>query len=165
MKNAYEIRRSGPSEEAATDSVTLTYEQRYLRRKTVQTALGETVLVDLPETQDLGPGDRLVLSDGTEIAVVMSPEPLAEVRGQDLARLAWHIGNRHTPCQVEEERLLIQRDHVLEQMLTGLGGHVTHIEEPFHPEGGAYGHGRTHAHAHAHAADDDPNAHIPHRHG
>jgi len=107
------------------------------------------------------------MPDGTEIVIRAAAEPLAEVRAESatLARLAWHIGNRHTPCQVEADRLLIQRDHVLEEMLVRLGGHVTHVEESFQPEGGAYGHGRTHAHAHSHSAHDDPNAHIPHRHG
>jgi urease accessory protein len=85
--------------------------------------------------------------------------------GATLARLAWHIGNRHTPCQVEADRLLIQRDHVLEDMLTRLGAKITHIEEPFRPEIGAYGHGRTHGHSHSHDPHADPNAHIPHRHG
>ena len=69
------------------------------------------------------------------------------------------------PHEVGADRLLIQRDHVLEAMLAGLGAEISHIEAPFQPEGGAYGHGRTHGHAHAHDPDDDPNAHIPRRHG
>ncbi|HCQ64977.1 MAG TPA: urease accessory protein UreE, partial [Rhodobacteraceae bacterium] len=74
-------------------------------------------------------------------------EDLLEIRG-DLTRLAWHIGNRHTPCQIEPARLLIQRDHVLHDMLVKLGAEVSEVVAPFMPEGGAYGHGRTHGHAH-----------------
>jgi urease accessory protein len=71
----------------------------------------------------------------------------------DLARLAWHIGNRHTPCQVEKGRLLIRRDHVLEAMLRQLGAGVEAVIAPFRPEGGAYGHGRTMGHDHGHSHD------------
>ena len=83
-----------------------------------------------------------------------------------LHRLAWHIGNRHTPCQIEDHRLLIRRDHVLLDMLQRLGAHIHLVEEPFLPEGGAYGLGRTmghdhgpsepaqdHGHGHAHLED------------
>jgi urease accessory protein len=109
---------------------------------------GSRVLVDLPKTTSLNHGGVLVLEDGSEIAVVAAPEPLLEVKGKSLHRIAWHIGNRHTPCQIEETRLLIQRDHVIRDMLNLLGADVTEVVEPFTPEGGAYGHGRTHSHAH-----------------
>jgi urease accessory protein len=66
----------------------------------------------------------------------------------DLTRLAWHIGNRHTPCQIEADHLVIRADHVLAAMLTGLGASVTPAKAPFTPEGGAYGHGRTMGHEH-----------------
>ncbi|MEP5515392.1 MAG: urease accessory protein UreE, partial [Bauldia litoralis] len=65
-----------------------------------------------------------------------------------LVRIAWHLGNRHLPTQLLGERLLIRRDHVIEAMLVGLGATVTHVEAPFDPEGGAYGHGETHGHSH-----------------
>lgn len=148
-----------------TDSLALPYAERYRRRGRLRTEAGEEVLLDLPEATELGDGQNLVLEDGRRITLRAAPEALAEVRatGAALARLAWHVGNRHTPCQVAEGRLLIQRDHVLEAMLEGLGATVRHVEEPFLPEGGAYGHGRTHGHSHG-PADHDPNAHIPHRH-
>ena len=76
-------------------------------------------------------------------------EPLLEVKGQPLHRLAWHIGNRHSPCQIEENRLLIQKDHVMARMLAQLGADTREVIEPFTPEGGAYGHGRTHGHDHS----------------
>ncbi|MEM8842134.1 MAG: urease accessory protein UreE [Pseudomonadota bacterium] len=146
--------------------IVLSYAERYRRRARLQLTNGEDVLLDLETAVELGPGMALCLDDGRQVLVRAAAEPLAEVRaeGRVLARLAWHIGNRHTPCQVEEGRLLIQRDHVLEDMLTRLGARVTHVEEPFQPEGGAYGHGRTHGHAHSHDPHHDPNAHIPHRH-
>ena len=133
-----------------TDHVALDYEGRLLRRKRLVSAAGRDFLVDLPETVSLSDGDAFHLDDGTEIAVRAAPEPLIEVTG-DLPRLAWHIGNRHTPCRIEEGRLLIRRDHVLAAMLTKLGATLREIEAPFSPEGGAYGHGRTFGHDHGHA--------------
>ncbi len=133
----------------AHDLVTLTYEARFLRRKMLTTVHDEAFLVDLPETVSLGHGDALELTDGRLIEVVAAEEPLFEITG-DLARLAWHIGNRHTPCQIEPERLLIRRDHVLGDMLARLGAGIREISAPFTPEGGAYGHGRTHGHDHGH---------------
>ncbi|MFP4405000.1 urease accessory protein UreE [Rhodosalinus sp.] len=129
------------------DWVRLDYEARFLRRKRLETGAGAPFLVDLPQTVSLDHGDALELADGRLIEVIAAPEPLCEVRG-DLPRLAWHIGNRHTPCQVEPDRLLIRRDHVLQEMLQKLGADLHQVEAPFTPEGGAYGHGRTHAHSH-----------------
>jgi len=131
----------------ATRTVTLSYEARFLRRRTLTTDDGTDFLVDLAQTTSVNAGDAFVLDDGSQIRVIPAPEPLFAITG-DLTRLAWHIGNRHTPCQLEAERLLILRDHVLEDMLAKLGATVTEVTEPFTPEGGAYGHGRTHAHAH-----------------
>lgn len=148
----------------AADAVTLTYEARYRRRGVLRTDAGEEILLDLAEATELREGQALVLEDGRHVAIRAAVEPLTEVRGENLARLAWHIGNRHTPAQVEAGRILIQRDHVLEEMLRGLGAQVAHVAAPFSPEGGAYGHGRTHGHSHSHDPHEDPNAHIPHRH-
>jgi urease accessory protein len=145
--------------------VLLGYEARYRRRGRLITDIGENIVLDLPEAAELPDGGVLVLEDGRRVEIVAASEPLAEIRGASLPRLAWHIGNRHTPCDIRADRLLIQRDHVLEEMIRRLGGTVSHVEAPFRPEGGAYGHGRVHGHAHAAHAGDDPNAHIPHRHG
>ena len=131
-----------------TDTVTLTYDERFLRRKLLTTDQGEEFLVDLPETVSLNAGDALKLQDGSLIGVRPAVEELLEVKGPDLVRLAWHIGNRHTPCQLGADRLLIQRDHVMRDMLTKLGADLRDVSEAFTPEGGAYGHGRTHGHAH-----------------
>lgn len=130
------------------DSVTLTYGARFLRRKVLTSDGGIAFLVDLDKTTSLNAGDALVLDDGRKIAVVPAAEALLEISGEALVRLAWHIGNRHMPCQIEDTRLLIQRDHVIRDMLEKLGADLREVTEPFTPEGGAYGHGRTHSHAH-----------------
>jgi len=131
-----------------SDTVTLTYDERFLRRKRLTSDQGEDFLVDLPETVSLNTGDAFKLEDGRLVGVLPAIENLLEITGPDLVRLAWHIGNRHTPCQIEPERLLIQHDHVMRDMLTKLGATLREVSEAFTPEGGAYGHGRTHGHAH-----------------
>lgn len=132
----------------ATESVTLTYDDRFLRRKVLQTDNGERFLVDLVHTTSVNEGDAFALDCGRLVSVKPAHERLLEATGPDLIRLAWHIGNRHAPCQIESARLLIQRDHVLHDMLERLGANLREVVEPFNPEGGAYGHGRTHGHAH-----------------
>ena len=132
---------------AAPDTVVLDYEGRFLRRKRLVSRAGLSFLVDLPETVSLDPGDAFLLEDGRLIGVDAAMEPCLRVEGP-LPRLAWHIGNRHTPCQIAEDHLLIRADHVLEGMLRGLGARVTPTMAAFAPEGGAYGHGRTMGHDH-----------------
>jgi urease accessory protein len=133
------------------DHVSLTYEDRFLRRKVLTLASGTQLLVDLPQTTSLNQGGALITTDAREIRIDAAPEPLLQVTGEALHRIAWHVGNRHTPCQIEDARLLIQRDHVMADMLAKIGATVTEIFEPFTPEGGAYGHGRTHGHDHSHS--------------
>jgi len=150
---------------AATDTVTLSYEARFLRRRRLVSDGGLAFLLDLAQTTSLDAGDGLVLQDGRRIAVRAAEEPLLEVTGPDLPRLAWHIGNRHTPCQIEDGRLLIRRDHVIRDMLARIGATLRDVSEPFTPEGGAYGHGRTHGHDHGHSHDHvhEPD-HAAHSH-
>ncbi len=144
---AERIRAAG-AWETASDRVTLTYDDRFLRRKRLTCDSGQAVLVDLEKTTSLNEGEALELTDGRLIEIRAAPEPLYEVSGPDLARLAWHIGNRHTPCQIGETSLLIQQDKVIGHMLEHLGATLTEVTQPFTPEGGAYGHGRTHSHEH-----------------
>jgi len=141
------VRKSG-NWSTALDTCSLTYEDRFLRRKVLSTDRGERFLVDFAHTTSLNHGDALELSDGRLIQVIAADEDLLEVTGDHLLRLAWHIGNRHTPCQIEVDRLLILRDHVLRDMLERLGADLREVVAPFTPEGGAYGHGRTHSHGH-----------------
>jgi urease accessory protein len=144
---ASNVRHSGHWTDAA-DRCVLTYDERFLRRKRLTCESGFQFLCDLEKTTSLDQGDALELSDGRYIEVIAAPEPLYEVTGPDLARLAWHVGNRHTPCQIEGDRLLIQRDKVIGHMLEHLGAALSEVVQPFTPEGGAYGHGRTHSHEH-----------------
>jgi urease accessory protein len=155
---AHAIRRGDA--EGAFDRVVLDYRDRFLRRKLLATAGGAALLVDLAETVSLDQGDALVLDDGRLVAVEAAPEPLLEVTAppDTLARLAWHVGNRHTPAEIGAGRLLVRRDHVIEEMLRRLGARIRTVEAPFRPEGGAYGHGRTHGHYHGGAADDTDDA-------
>ena len=131
----------------AYDLVVLNYDERILRRKRLETAHAEGFLVSLPETISVAHGDAFELLDGRMIEVIAAEEPVLEITG-DLGRLAWHIGNRHTPCQIEPDRLLIRQDNVLEAMLRQIGADIAFRVEPFNPEGGAYGHGRTMGHDH-----------------
>jgi urease accessory protein len=144
MKRASQIARAGAWRTMeAVDHVRLDADERH-RRRIVLTAEGGTkFLLDLAEVTALRDGDGLVLDDGTIICVAAKPEPLVEIKAADaaaLARLAWHLGNRHTELQVVGYRLRMRRDRVLEDMLTGLGAQVTPIEAPFEPERGAYEH-------------------------
>jgi urease accessory protein len=144
---AQTLHRAGHWPRLATGRVTLGYDERFLRRKRLAMASGEAFMVDLAETTNLLAGDAFELSDGRLVEIAAAKEAVLAIRG-DLTRLAWHIGNRHTPCQIEADRLLIRADHVLAAMLRGLGASVTEAQEPFTPEGGAYGLGRTMGHAH-----------------
>ena len=135
-------------EDTAQDSVTLDYEARFLRRKKLTSDGGEAFLVELAETRSVNEGEGFQLDDGRVIAVRAASEPLLVVRHANLPRIAWHIGNRHTPCQICEDHVLIRDDPVLQTMLEQLGASVTSLIAPFRPEGGAYGHGRTHSHDH-----------------
>lgn len=130
------------------DLVVLSYDERLIRRKRLVTVHDEGFLVDLPAVTSLDDYWGFQLDDGRTIQVIAAEEALVQITGPDLLRYAWHIGNRHTPCQIEPDRLLIRQDHVLEKMVAGLGAVLTHVQEPFVPEGGAYGHGRTMGHSH-----------------
>ncbi|MFN3211079.1 MAG: urease accessory protein UreE [Roseovarius sp.] len=126
----------------------LNYEDRFFRRRKLTVEDGWSLVADFEHTVSLNDGDALETSDGRLVRIVAAPEALLEVTGAELARLAWHIGNRHTPCQVEDTRLLIRDDPVIAHMLAHLGATTNKVTEPFRPEGGAYGHGRTHGHEH-----------------
>ena len=134
------------------DRVVLDYDDRHRRRVAMTGSKGLAFLLDLPVTAWLHGGDALVLEDGRLVEVVAAPEPLLEIRCSDpkhLARVAWHLGNRHLPVQVLKDALRIRRDHVIAGMAVQLGGRVIEIEAPFDPEGGAYD--SPHAHTHEHA--------------
>jgi urease accessory protein len=147
MKRASHIKPAGQWTEAA-DRVVLDADERQCRRSVLTGENGTRFLLDLPNATMLRDGDGLVLDDGMIIRVTGKAELLLEIvaRSQgDLARFAWHLGNRHADVQVMGTRLRIRRDHVLEAMLRGLGARPIPIEAPFDPEPGAYVHHHDHA--------------------
>jgi urease accessory protein len=148
----------------AVDTIVLDFDGRHRRRLTMTSEAGLTFLLDLPRATALRDGDGLVLSDGTVVRVRAAPEQLIEITAPDLAalvRIAWHLGNRHLPTQLLGDRLRIRKDHVIEEMVKGLGGDATMIEAPFNPEGGAFGPGTVRGHDHDH---DHGHKHS-HHHG
>ncbi len=164
LPHSHDIRRKATIRPAPDDTITLGYDARMLRRKRLVSDGGLAFVVDLAETTSLDDGDCFALEDGRAIEIRAAPEPVLAVTG-DLPRLAWHIGNRHTPCQFGPDRLLIREDHVLEAMLRQLGAGLARVVAPFAPEGGAYGHGRTMGHDHGHPHDHGHDHAHDHAHG
>lgn len=151
MNRATSHNHAGHYQGAPFDSVTLAHDERHLRRKLLTLSKGGQILVDLPIAIALEHGDVLVQEDGQLVEILSADEALYEITAQDanhLSRLCWHIGNRHLPAQIEEHRILIQRDHVIRDMLTGLGATVRDITAPFSPERGAYHNHGDHSHHH-----------------
>ena len=132
----------------AADRVVLDAGDRVRRRIVLTTEKGAKLLLDFPEPMMLRDGDGLVLDDGSVVVVAGQAEALIEVTATaptDFVRLAWHIGNRHTDIQFMDKAFRIRRDHVLEEMLRGLGASVREVEAPFDPEPVA-----PHSHDHHH---------------
>ena len=130
------------------DFIELSYDERFLRRKKLTSYNGIEFLVDLKNTISLKKDDMFKLDSGLLINVRYKIEELLEIKGNNLMHLIWHIGNRHIPCQIEENRILIQNDKVIEEMILRFNGQTKVVLEAFDPEGGAYGIGRTHGHRH-----------------
>ena len=152
-------------ERTAKDVVTLDFDDRFRRRKRYVAEDGFAFLLDLEEAVALRQGDGLLLDEvGGVILVRAAPEPLVEVTAETpekLARLAWHLGNRHLPTEIQSDRLLIRDDHVIAEMLRGLGASLRQVQAPFNPEGGAYGEHNRHPghHHHHHHGDGDHHHH------
>ena len=132
----------------AVDRVVLGADDRVRRRIVLTTEKGARLLLDFAEPMMLRDGDGLVLEDGSVVAVAGQAEPLIEISAKsplDFVRLAWHIGNRHTDIQFIDKSFRIRRDHVLEEMVKGLGAITKPVEAPFDPEPAAP-HTRHHSH-------------------
>jgi urease accessory protein len=153
MLRAERIERTGHwPRERARGTVTLAFDDRHRRRLRLTSDAGEPFLLDLSRAAVLEDGDGLALSDGTWLAVKAAPEALLEITAPEpslLARLAWHLGNRHLPAQIDAQRIRIRDDHVIADMIERLGGRVQRIAAPFTPEAGAYD-AAPHAHEHDH---------------
>ncbi|SMH58055.1 urease accessory protein UreE [Azospirillum agricola] len=153
--------------ERAAGTVTLAFDDRHRRRMAMTDDAGVGFLLDLPRAVALDDGDGLELGDGGILRVVAAPEELMEVRvsgpAEAFARIAWHLGNRHLPVQIVGDTIRLRRDHVIADMLRGLGAEVRDVHLPFMPEGGAYG-GQAHGGGHGHSHGHDHHGHD-HDHG
>ena len=138
------------------DTITLDETARHRRRFKMVSDGGIEFLLDLPEARLLRHGEGIELSDGRMIEVVAKPEPLYAVYGRDphhLLRLCWQLGNRHLQTQIMKDHVRIRQDHVIKDMLHGLGARVEDVDASFNPEGGAYAGQGGHSHSHAHSHD------------
>ena len=143
------------------DKIELPHDGRHRRRVAMRGAADTVFLLDLPEATLLRDGDGLLLEDGRIVRVAAAAEPIVEITGEPhlIARVAWHLGNRHVPAEILPDRIRIARDHVLEEMVEKLGARVARIEAPFDPEGGAYAEQTAHAHGHDHGHDHHHDDH------
>ncbi len=154
MIYATSVLPGGTQELEIVGKVVLAHDERHLRRKLLHLEDNSMVMLDLKAPVHLAHGDILALDNGNFVEVVASEEPLMEVRARDqlhLTELAWHLGNRHLKAQIEGERILILRDHVIRDMLERLGAQVADVTARFQPVHGAYhSHGKDHDHGHGH---------------
>ena len=140
---------AGAWTEEAVDTVLIDFDRRHRRRIQLVTEGGHDLLLDLPQAARLRDGDGLQLDDGRIVRVTARAEALLDIHAHDtagLVRIAWHLGNRHLPVQMLGQHLRIRADHVIADMVRGLGGHVREMEAPFDPEAGAYSGGGGHHH-------------------
>ena len=147
------------------DVVVLKHDERHLRRKLLHMAHDDVVMLDLKEAVMLAHGDLLELEGGGYVEVIAAEEPLYEIRARDTIHqmeLAWHLGNRHLAAQIEADRILIERDHVIKAMLEGLGAGVSEILAPFQPVRGAYHAHGAHSHGQDHGGHDHGHKHDHH---
>ena len=141
------LEQRAPADAIATASVVLPFDLRCKCRLRTRTSSGEDVGLSVERGSVLRHGDKLAARDGRIVEIVAAPESLMAARSNDpllLARAAYHLGNRHVAVQVGAGWLRFAHDHVLKEMLLGLGLQVSEITAPFAPESGAYGHGHTH---------------------
>ncbi len=150
------VRRSEVDPDRIVDVITLDHGDRHRRRIMLNADGGTSFLLDLDRADVLEDGDAIRLESGWLVAVKAAPERLVEIRTPDpleLLTLAWHIGNRHVPAEITRDAIYIAYDHVLVEMLEGLGAEVAIVERPFRPVRGAYHHheqGGGHHHGHGH---------------
>ena len=144
------------------DTLILPYAQRSAQKGFLFGVKGTCVELDFADAVRLRTDDVLVLDDGKLVEIVAEPEALIEARAADLpslARLAWHLGDRHVPIQVLDRKIRLKRDPAIETLLQSLGARIAAIEAPFEPEGGAYA-----AAAGEHHHDHDHHSHDHHHH-
>ncbi|MGB0224513.1 MAG: urease accessory protein UreE [Marinobacterium sp.] len=157
-------KKLGPHSAETDLTLELTIDQRIRSRLRVTLSNGTEAGLDLPRGEILRGGEQLTNDDGVVVTVLAAAEPLSVVRTSDpllKSRICYHLGNRHVPLEINDEYVSYQHDHVLDDMVVGLGGAVTCESLPFEPEAGAYGgssHGHSHSHSHSHS-DDHEHSH------
>jgi urease accessory protein len=164
------LRKAAVKADRVVETLTLDHEDRNRRRVALKGDAGLHILLDLDKPTALNDGDAIRLEDGRLVQIKAAPQSLLEIRADNplrLMRVAWHIGNRHTPAEITADAIYIENDHVLAEMIRGQGCAMAMVERPFQPERGAYDHGHDHG---AHAHDDacgcghDHHAHAGHAH-
>ena len=151
-----------PADAVPTETLTMSFELRGKCRLRTRLDSGEEVGLFLARGTILRGGDLLAGSDGRVVRVASAPERVIEARSDDpllIARAAYHLGNRHVAVEVRRDLLRLAADHVLAQMLAGLGLAVSETDAPFEPEAGAYG-GHAAHHTHAHAEETGAKLHL-----
>ena len=157
MIRAHTVLPAGTWSTPPVDTILIDFDRRHRRRVQLTTEAGANLLLDLPQAHRHRDGDGLQLDDGRVVQVRARPEPLLDIHAHDdagLVRIAWHLGNRHLPVQMLGSHIRIRADHVIADMVRGLGGHVHELEAPFDPEAGAYA-PTSHHHHHD---DEEPSA-------
>jgi urease accessory protein len=158
-----EIEKDAPLHSTPSDTLVLSFDMRQKSRVRVKLLSGREAALHLERGRVLRDGQQLIASDGSIVLVRAAEETVSTVRcvnAQQLARVAYHLGNRHVPLQVGDGFVRYQHDHVLDDMVSELGLRVQVERAPFEPESGAYGHGnRSHEHSH-----DGGHGHGGHTH-
>jgi urease accessory protein len=173
MRATHAIPAGQPRSGLVVDTLILDFERRKSPQGSATGLKGTRIELDLPAVR-LRTDDCLVLENGSLVEIVAKPEPLLEIRAEHvaaLARIAFHLGDRHIPTEISARRLRVRDEPTVESLLNGLGATMARIEAPFEPEGGAYAHaaahgaGAGHDHAHDHHGHDHRHDHHDHGHG
>jgi urease accessory protein len=184
------VRKAAVKQDRVVETLTLDHEDRNRRRVALKGDGGQDILLDLDKATALNDGDAVKLEDGSLVLIKAAAQKLIEITAENplrLARVAWHIGNRHTPAEITANAIYIEHDHVLAEMVRGQGCAMSEVERPFQPERGAYdhdhancghdhhghhhhdyGHEHSHDHGHSHAGHSHDHDHThahEHAHG
>ncbi|WID96062.1 urease accessory protein UreE [Bosea vestrisii] len=164
------VRKAAVKQDRVVETLTLDHEDRNRRRVALKGDGGRDILLDLDKATALNDGDAVKLEDGSLVLIKAAAQKLIEITAENplrLARVAWHIGNRHTPAEITANAIYIEHDHVLAEMIRGQGCAMADVERPFQPERGAYDHdhadcGHDHGHGHSHAGHSHDHGHEHH---
>ncbi|MCZ8042575.1 MAG: urease accessory protein UreE [Beijerinckiaceae bacterium] len=161
------VRKAAVRQDRVVDTLTLDHDDRNRRRLALKADGGLDVLLDLEKATALGDGDAVKLEDGRLVLVKAAPQSLLEIKAENplrLMRVAWHIGNRHTPAEITAEAIYIENDHVLAEMVRGQGCAMQEVMRPFQPERGAYDHDHANCDHPSHAHGHHDHGHHDHHH-